>query len=128
MWLAPVNAARTPTVPRKQRPAYTAHRALSTRIWTLWRRLPGRGFGAWRNLLKTDQPFGELHTLEVTADVHLESQPVPGVDQLRDELRLRGLARDERVAVGQAPTPLVRLHRVGGDASLHQLAVRRNSL
>ncbi len=28
----------------------------------------GRGFGTWRNLLKTDQPFGKLHTLEVTGD------------------------------------------------------------
>ncbi len=28
----------------------------------------GRGFGGWQNLLKTDTPFGELHTLEVTAD------------------------------------------------------------
>src|SRR5205085_11405129 len=28
----------------------------------------GRGFGTWQNLLKADQPFGELHTLEVTAD------------------------------------------------------------
>lgn len=28
----------------------------------------GRGFGAWQNLLKSDHPFGELRTLEVTGD------------------------------------------------------------
>jgi hypothetical protein len=38
----------------------------------------GRGFGGWQNLLKTDRPFGELHTLQVTADAKAVRLAVDG--------------------------------------------------
>src|SRR2546430_17738196 len=50
---------------------------------------------------------------------------MPGVDELRREQRLIGLAAYERVFLTQAPAPIVALPSVRGDASLDQLAIRR---
>jgi putative heme-binding domain-containing protein len=47
----------------------------------------GRGFGGWQNLLRTEQPFGTLHTLELTADgkqVRLIVDGVPVGERPRD--------------------------------------------
>ncbi len=55
----------------------------------------GRGFTTWQNLLKTDHPFGELHTLEVTADakaVRLAVDGTPAGERPRDG---RPLSLDE---------------------------------
>src|SRR5688572_21860471 len=68
---------------------------------------------------------GQRAPLDVATDVHLEPQPVPRVDQLREDLRLRRLARDQRVLIQQAPPAFVGLGRIGRDAAFDELAVRR---
>jgi len=50
--------------------------ASGTRFNTL--NVEGRGFGSWRNLLKSEQPFGELHTLEVTGELKYVRLTVDG--------------------------------------------------
>lgn len=47
----------------------------------------GRGFGGFQSLLKSDTPFGELHTLEVTGDanaVKLTADGKPAGERKRD--------------------------------------------
>lgn len=47
----------------------------------------GRGFGAWRNMLKKERTFGELHTVEIVADakaVRLNVDGVPAAQRPRD--------------------------------------------
>lgn len=47
----------------------------------------GRGFGGFQSLLKSDMPFGELHTLEVTGDakaVKLTTDGQPAGERKRD--------------------------------------------
>lgn len=47
----------------------------------------GRGFGGFQSLLKSDTPFGELHTLEVTGDakaVKLTTDGKPAGERKRD--------------------------------------------
>ncbi len=47
----------------------------------------GRGFGGFQSLLKSDTPFGELHTLELTADakaVKLTADGKPAGERKRD--------------------------------------------
>jgi putative heme-binding domain-containing protein len=52
----------------------------------------GRGFGTWRNLLTSEMPLGELHTLEVTADpksVRLTVDGTPAGERPRDGKPIR---------------------------------------
>src|SRR5712691_1192201 len=69
--------------------------------------------------------FRHRAPLDVAADVHLEPEPMPGVDELREDLRLRRLTRDEGVLIEQAPAPVVGLRGVRRDAAFDQPAVRR---
>src|SRR5882672_9578166 len=46
---------------------------------------------------------GRRMPLDVAANVHLEAEPVTRIDQISNDLRLRGLPRDEAVGVSQTP-------------------------
>ena len=65
----------------------------------------------------------ERTPLDIATDVHLEPEPMAGVDELGQDLRLRRLPRDEPVLIEEAPAPVVGLRGVRGDAAFDQLAV-----
>src|SRR5262245_18859556 len=59
----------------------------------------GRGFGTWRNLLTKDLPFGELHTLEATADAKTVRLAVDG-DPAGERPRAGGPVSLDEITVG----------------------------
>ena len=72
-----------------------------------------------------DMRLGEDAALEVAAHVHFEAEAPPGVDELDREEGLVGLTAHERVLVTETPSSIVAVMSVGGDATLHELAVGR---